>query len=254
MPFPVKASSGSRDGWSIYIDDFLDISILQRNELLGRLGLPSRSQSVVRDVYAGRGIPRNAPKSTVSSLTDEHVGYLFDGDNGDIGVRTARLLEIVSVGLLMLIRQSNPLLIYQVFTGKLAHSLQVRRPLWSFLQVFFEVFKDPEQQLTHRRMSGRGRLEIKALLCCFPLCSTRVRGSIDPVITCSDASLGGLGVSRSIGLAPGTSSSTPSLAVPTLGPRFRTVPVICGSLASCASGFSTASAVYVELWNGFVFE
>ena len=68
--------------------------------------------------------------------------------------------------------------------------------------MFFEVFKDPEQQLTHRRMSGRGRLEIKALLCCLPLCSTRVRGSIDPVITCSDASLGGLGVSRSIGLTP----------------------------------------------------
>ena len=97
-PFPLSASSGNRDGWSIYVDDFLDISILQRNEL----------------------------------LTDEHVGYLFDGDNGDIGVRSARLLEIVSIGLLMLIRQSNPLLIYQVFTGKLAHSLQVRRPLVVF--------------------------------------------------------------------------------------------------------------------------
>ena len=31
-PFPLSAFSGTRDGWSIYIDDFLDISILQRHE------------------------------------------------------------------------------------------------------------------------------------------------------------------------------------------------------------------------------
>ena len=130
-PFPLSASSGHRDGWSIYIDDVLDISILQRHELVGSLGAVSGSQSVVRDVYVERSIPRNVPKSTVSSLTDEHVGYLFDGDHGDIGVRPARLLEIASIGLLMLLRQANPLLIYQVFTGKLAHSPQVRRPLWS---------------------------------------------------------------------------------------------------------------------------
>ena len=100
----LSAASGNRDGWSIYIGDFLDISILPRHGLLGRLGAVSASQSVVRDVYAARGIPRNLPKSTASSLAEEHVGYLFDGDQGDIGVRHARLLEVVSIGLLLLLR------------------------------------------------------------------------------------------------------------------------------------------------------
>ena len=81
------------------------------------------------------------------------MGYLFEGDLGDIGVRPARLLELTSVGLLLFFRHQSPLLFYQVFTGTLAHSLQICRPPWSFFQTFFEVFKDPSQQLSQRRMS-----------------------------------------------------------------------------------------------------
>ena len=127
---------------------------------------------------------------------------MFDGDAGEIGVRPGRLLEIVSIGLYLLQRSLNPLIFYQVFTGKLAHAQQVRRPLWSFLQAFFTVLQCPEHQHVLRRISRRGRVEVKSLLCCLPLCATQIRGNVDPVITCSDASLEGLGVSRTIGLTP----------------------------------------------------
>ena len=51
-----------------------------------------------------------------------------------------------------------------------------------------------------RRIAPQGKTELLGLLSALPLCVTRIRGSIDPVVTCSDASLLGLGVSRSIGL------------------------------------------------------
>ena len=199
-PFPLSATSRPRSGWSIYIDDFLDISFLRRQELLMSLGHVSAHQASVRATYNADNIPRNASKATTGALCDEHVGYLFDGDRGDISLRQGRLLELISIGLQLLGASTNALVLYQLFTGKLAHALQVKRSLWSFLLAFFEVFKEPGPPHSPRTIPPRGRVEVRSLLCCLPLCATRVKGSVDPVITCSDASMDGLGVSRSIGL------------------------------------------------------
>ena len=110
---------------------------MKASESVQREGLVSTNQGTLRRTYAEDDIPRNASKASCSVPAKEHLGYLVDRRQIDIGVRTARLLEIISMGVCLCRRARNPLWFLQVLTGKLAHSLQIKRVLWSFLQDFF---------------------------------------------------------------------------------------------------------------------
>ena len=131
----------------------------------------------------------------------EHVGYFLDGQSGWMGLATSRLLEIVSLGLHLVRMGRCPLLFLQVFACKVAHALQMRRPLWSFLFHFWKAFQAPELTHVQRCLTVAARREVLGLICCMPLCGTCVKGDLDRVVTCSDASESGLGVSRSVGIS-----------------------------------------------------
>ena len=108
---------------------------------------------------------------------------------------------IVSLGLVLLHRDSSPLLLFQVFAGKSAHVLQMRRLLWSWLDSFWLCMRQPEDTWRPRFMGREAKSEVLGLLCTLSLCGTSIKDAIDPVVTASDASETGLGVSRSVGLS-----------------------------------------------------
>ena len=139
-PFPLSAADGERSGWSIYIDDFLEMQVLMELVASAREGMVSSHQGTIRISYSDSGVPRNEPKTVQSASLTEHVGYLPDGKSGWVGITTFRLLEIIAIGFHFVRMGRCPLLFLRVFAGKAAHALQVKWPLWSFLFHNWESF------------------------------------------------------------------------------------------------------------------
>ena len=193
-------AEGERSGLSIYINDFLEMQVLMEWFASAREGMVSSHQGTIRISYSDSGVARNEPKTVQSASVTEHVGYLLDGKSVWVGLTTSRLLEIIAIGLHLVGMARCPLLFLQVFAGKTAHALQVRRPLWSFLFHFWKAFQAPELTHVQRCLTASARREVLGLICCLPLCGTCVNGDLDRVVTCSDASESRLGVSRSVGI------------------------------------------------------
>ena len=85
--------------------------------------------------------------------------------------------------------------------GKAAHAVQLRRPLWSLLHKFWLCFAQPELRWLPRRCCAGARREMVALMGLLPLCAGCFTGAVDGVVTASDASERGLGVSCSTRLS-----------------------------------------------------
>ena len=114
----------------------------------------------------------------------------------------SRSLELVNLGFHILSKGRSPLVLLQILSGRAAHALQARQALWCSLGDFWLSFRHPERFWLRRRFLGRARQEVFGLLACTPLCGSRLEGDLDSVVTLSDASNTGLGVSRSVGLSP----------------------------------------------------
>ena len=128
----------------------------------------------------------------------EHLGYLFDGMAAGLRISGKRALELLSIGLFILNGDLTFLLVLQVFAGKMAHALQLRRPLWSLLSAFGHAFSRPELTWLQRRLTPLAQTEVLALLCLMPLCAANKGGPVDGLVTASDASEQALGVSRTV--------------------------------------------------------
>ena len=198
----MSVSHRVRAAWKIYLDDFSDTKIFGRAAVPQLLGLATDSQGRLRTLYGTETIPRGEEKAITGALATEHLGYVLDGDLATLGISIERELELISIGFGLLSREPATLLDFQTFAGKLAHALQARRPLWSLLSFFWRVFKGPEQSWIPRRLVPAARSEVLGLMALMPLAFSCMRGRLDSVVTVSDASERGLGVSRSVRLSP----------------------------------------------------
>ena len=129
-PVPFASEDGERGCWSIYFDDFGDTVIVDKNLVSSREGLPSARQLALRGNYDANKVPRGVDKAAESQAENKHLGCLLDGQTGVMRVAGERSLEIVSIILFVLSHPVLAILHLQVLGGKLAHVLQLRRPLW----------------------------------------------------------------------------------------------------------------------------
>ena len=79
-PIPFSAAQGRRTLWSIYIDDFFNLSIGEALEMKAPTGQPSETQAGVRARYGEDGVPRNMQKTTEQEALVQYLGYSFEGD------------------------------------------------------------------------------------------------------------------------------------------------------------------------------
>lgn len=198
---PLSIAQGSREGWKIFLDDFLNLQVTHRAAARHFRDQPGEAQLALRRQYDANQIPRGMDKSVEGQSVVRHLGYLYDGDRAAARLATGRCLEIASIGFALLEGVTSRLLHYQVYAGKAAHGLQLRRPLWSVLSSFWRVFRQPWLTWKPRRLSEEGRLEVAVLGALMPLCEFRFGGGIDGLVTASDASEFGLGVSRTTRLS-----------------------------------------------------
>ena len=129
----------------------------------------------------------------------ERLGCSLDGLELWVGVTRARALDTAGFGVELLCEFEMPLLPLQIVAGKLGHALQANRALWSYLKVFYQA-ADETRGGPMRYLSGAARRELLGVLMFTPVMGTSLAGEIDSVVTASDATEKGLGVSRSVGL------------------------------------------------------
>ena len=200
-PVPLSALSGDRSAWKIYLDDFLGVEILETGRSRELEGRPSPDQLTLREHYDLSHVPRGDGKALCGLPLVAHLGYKGNGQKGLLHLSVARMLELQSIGFSLITPTTWHLLHFQMFAGKAAHALQLRRPLWSLLNRFWLCFRRPELVWLPRRCCAGARREIVALMGLLPLCAGRFKGAIDGCVTASDASEQGLGVSRSTRLS-----------------------------------------------------
>ena len=198
---PLSIAQGPRQGWKIFLDDFLNISVSSRAAARYFRDVPGENQLLLRSHYEASRVPRGLEKAIEGETVVKHLGYVYDGDLALARLATGRCLELCSIGFALLEGVTERLLHFQVFAGKAAHGLQLRRPLWSTLSEYWRAFESPWLEWKPRRLSNRARSEVLALLSLLPLCESSFGGGVDPLVTASDASEGGLGVSRSTRLS-----------------------------------------------------
>ena len=201
-PFPMSAAEGERSCWGIYIDDFVDLRIAPSVRARALEGMQGDHQGRLRITYGSRSIPRNVDKGHSSIIEVERLGYELDGVSGWYGISVMRALEICGITLYVEARVTVPLLILQILTGKIAHAIQLRRPLFSWLHGVWKHFRSPEQVWRPRAVGAQAKSELLGLCCLMPLCGADLKAEMDRVVTSSDASMTGLGVSRTVGLSP----------------------------------------------------
>jgi len=125
--------NGERSCWGIYIDDFVDLRIAPSVRARALEGMQGDHQGRLRITYGSRSIPRNVEKGHSSIIEVERLGYELDGVSGWYGISVTRALEICGITLYVEARITVSLLILQILTGKVAHAIQLRRPLFSWL-------------------------------------------------------------------------------------------------------------------------
>ena len=144
-PVAFSAEDGPRGCWSIYLDDFSDTQILPEAVAEESIGELSERQATLRHHYVLSDVPRGEEKAVQSQPVNPHLGYQMEGRTTAIRISGLRALEVCSIAFFVLDQWMVALLHLQILAGKLAHMLQLRRPMWCWLHAFWKSFSGPEK-------------------------------------------------------------------------------------------------------------
>ena len=142
-PMPLSSSQGERQAWKIYLDDVLGVRVVNKRFALEFSGKSSWYQVVAWSHYEVNKVPTGADKAVAGESQINRLGYHHDGQAGFTGLSAVRTLKICSLGFKIIDGASVSLIHLQVFSGKVAHAVQLRRPLWSILCRFWWCFQNP---------------------------------------------------------------------------------------------------------------
>ena len=131
-PQPLSQSEARAASWHVYVDDFTELERVRIGGSEHAQRGPGVFQSRARAAYSRAGWPWAAEKAVEREVQGERLGRFLDGDVGRLGVRSARLLANVSLGLYLIAAVSVPRHSLQIFAGREVHTLEMRRCLFSW--------------------------------------------------------------------------------------------------------------------------
>ena len=198
-PLPEALTREDSSFWNLYLDDLTVIEALGEAAVKDRDCPKSLLQEKMEQRYRDLGVPFSEEKTSSREVVCEKLGALIDGQRGRLGVTDKRILELFSLVLFLVGREKIPTKWMQILLGKFVHVVQFRRPLFSLIEHSWKRVQSFNR--------GRGLLEEETdewFRICFllPLAFTDLRAKCSGLVTCSDASEGGGGICRSVGLTP----------------------------------------------------
>lgn len=186
----------------VYLDNFDE---LERHDssLAGLIKQePSAAVLALRAEYETWGIPRHPKKAVERASRAEVQGAIVDGQRGAAFPKPEKMLKYAQLALLCLTRKRCSQKQMQVIAGGLVYICTFKRAIlgslnhiWSFVEKF-----NGYPPVVHLEIPALVKLEIARCLSLFPLAALDFRLCIDPVVTASDASTTGGGVTASTGL------------------------------------------------------
>ena len=187
--------------WRVYLDNY---DLLERVSATGMVELEGTVPNgilALRSEYEHWEVPRNEKKSVARSSYCELQGATVDGVKGLAYPKEGKLSKYYSLAIQLVQQRSVTQRQVQVVCGGLVYFAMFRRPLLGSLNCvwrFVESFNCPGAR--YRPLPRECRFEILRFVCLLPLVRMNFRCDVDPMVTCSDASLTGGGVCRSVRL------------------------------------------------------
>ena len=197
-----RVSSSHSNLFRIYLDNFDQIKHVDRATAALIEGEVSTEVEVLREAYQRVGLPRHPKKSVMQMRQAEIQGAWVNGERGTVSAKPSKVAKYVRLGLELLKKGRASQKELQIVGGGFVYISMFRRPLLGSLNQIWKSIcalegKGKQVSVVLRR---EVMVEITRFICLIPLSFMDLRCPFDSVVTASDASTSGGGISVSKGL------------------------------------------------------
>ena len=190
--------------WRVYLDNYDELQKVDKSMAALIAGTPSDATEMVREQYDLLGLPRHPKKSVQQAHIAEVQGAIVDGQAGIIYPKPSKMLKYLQAVVKLLEDGWANKRQLQVAAGGLVYVSMFRRPLLGSLNAIWKWIESfaGEPPVVRKPIPVMVQWELLRFLGLLPLARLDLRSELDPVITASDASLGGGGFCATTGLTP----------------------------------------------------
>ena len=187
--------------YRVYLDNFDSLYRTNREAADLLAGSLSPLTAGLREIYEELKVPINEKKSVKSALRAEMQGGLIDGVGGIIAPKPDKIARYLRGAWYLLQSKTADLKRVQTVAGGLVYLFSYRRCLMSCLNEIWSFISSFEGKLrVWKTIPPRVKMEIFSSIALCPLAYMDLRCAYDPIVTASDASESGGGLSYSSGL------------------------------------------------------
>eukprot|EP00438_Fugacium_kawagutii_P021648 Skav231607 [mRNA] locus=scaffold1636:8556:16397:- [translate_table: standard] len=186
----------------VYLDNFDQMEKVDAKLASTISGSPCPAVLALRAEYEEWGIPRHPKKAMERGQRVEVQGAIVDGVAGTAAPKPEKILKYVQLALLLAQSSRCSQRQAQVVAGGLVYVATFRRSLmgslnaiWAFIEEF-----NAHPPVIHLEVPAMVKLELVRFIALIPLARMNFRNQPSPVVTASDASTTGGGVTVSRGL------------------------------------------------------
>ena len=187
----------------IYLDNFDEMEKVDENLAQVIKGSASPAILALRQEYEHWGIPRHPRKAVQRSLRAEVQGAIVDGESGCAYPKPEKILKYAQLALMTVVADRCTQKEMQVVAGGLVYVVTFRRALMGSLNSIWEFIEEFNKYPAVIRLEipRLVKLEISRFLALVPLARMDFRLQPSALVTASDASTTGGGVTVSRGLS-----------------------------------------------------
>eukprot|EP00438_Fugacium_kawagutii_P014624 Skav234625 [mRNA] locus=scaffold171:83113:87878:- [translate_table: standard] len=189
--------------YRVYLDNYDELERCD-SKMAGIIkGEPSPSVLALRSEYESWGIPRHPKKAAQRQEIAEVQGAIVNGAAGFAVPKPEKILKYSQLAMLVLAQKRCTQKQLQVIAGGLVYVSTFRRAILGSLNhiwTFIEKFND-YPPVVRLEIPALVKLEVARCIALLPLAKLNFRLSVDPVVTASDASTTGGGLTASTGLS-----------------------------------------------------
>ena len=189
----------------IYLDNFDELEKVSKDMASLITGKVSALTQSLQETYAGLGIPRHPKKGVARQHVAEVQGAIVDGAAGLAYPKPGKVMRYLRLAQLLLLDGSSSQKQMQVVGGGFVYLAMFRRPLLGGLNHIWQFIVDCEGwPAGHLKfpLSWDVKQEIARFMGLAPLAYMNFRCELSEVVTASDASERGGGVTATSGLTP----------------------------------------------------
>jgi len=188
----------------IYLDNFDELERVAKGLASTIEGKPSPLIQGLQEVYSSMGIPRHPKKAVARSAVAEVQGALVDGRLGVAYPKVEKVLRYAHLARLLLESGKGSMKQLQIIGGGFVYIAMFRRPLLGSLNHIWQFIVQcsgypPVVQFS---LPPEVKKELAQFIGLLPLAYMDFRSEVSPVVTASDASESGGGVTASEGVSP----------------------------------------------------